>query len=227
MLYYKAADPKGYNNSDEFLANFWLETKSLKYPILLVYIVIFVLPLSLLKDFTRFSKFYWIGICSMFYSMMVFVVECPFFLSDFLRKGGEVNWFDASVGFTSDVHFFKAVGIVYYTYNCQVGAIPIYKKLHNNTRRRVLKVFNRGVWLDVIIFLSLGTAGFLTVPEGLKSLILIRPNNGVLQTDIFLSIGISLSVFNLSMAVIAQYIALRFILFSKLFDTQEIDDSRF
>lgn len=65
--------------------------------------------------------------------------------------------------------------------------MPIYKGLKNNIIRRVEKVFLRSVITEGIVFILIGTCGYLSVPIDTPALIVYR--NSIFNSDWILSIG--------------------------------------
>ena len=167
-----------------------------------------VFPLCLLKDVSRMRFASIIGVFALIYSIIVIIIESLFFLKyqnwDLI---GNMNWFDITNSFSYEdgIPFFGGISTVFYIYSCHAGAFPVYKTLHNNTTRRIKKVFRRSIILDIIVYVSVAAASFITSPIDPPELILYRENLKGFDPDYFIIIAKIGVIFNLFFSTPANY----------------------
>ena len=198
---------KDYESFIDFKDQYWRETKYLKFPIMFG-VTLLVLPLCLLKDISKMRIPSLIGVLALVYSIIVVVVESFFYLfNEHWDERNEMNWYNPKRAFSysEGIPFFGGLSTVFYLYSCHAGAFPVYKSLRNNTTRRIKKVFQRSILLDICIYFCIAAASFLTEP--FDNFILIA------------KIGI---IFNLFFSTPANYAALRLSVFELIWGNPNI-----
>ena len=221
-------DRDDYKTFDDYKAAKW-DKASYKYPIMFGTTAL-VIPLCLLKDISkmRFSSMF--GVCALMYSILVVVVQTPWFYKDYLDKYKEddpkthANWFDISKGFSSNLYFFTGVATVFFCYSCHPGAFPVYKTLKNKSEKNVNTVFFRSVCLDFVIYILVAICGFMTAPTNPKELIIYRDT--VFENDIFMTIAKIALALDLFLSLPANFASYRCSFFIVFFGTDQIDDLR-
>ena len=157
------------------------------------------------KNIYKFTIMFSISIVVLIlYGIIVIMIECPFFYSNYLKnikkdndKSTYPNFIDIKKGFKSDLLFLQCFATIFFCFNCHIGVFPVYKTLKNNTSKRIKKVFKRSVLLNSIIYILISISGFLTSPINSPDLIIYRRNNGVFKNDIIMiiaKIGIAISL---------------------------------
>jgi amino acid permease len=157
-----------------------------------------------------------IGVLALIYSILVVVVESFFFIfNEHKSKAGDMNWINITKAFSykDGIPFFGGISTVFYLYSCHAGAFPVYKSLRNNTTRRIKKVFQRSILLDVCIYFFIAAASFLTCPFKEIEIILYRENLSGFKKDILILIAKIGMIFNLFFSTPANYAALRLSIF--------------
>ena len=205
-------------------------SKFIKYP-LMFGLTFLISPACLLKDISKMRFVSMFGVCSLIYSILVVVIECPWFYKYYLNNiykekdpSTHANWFDISKGFTSELNFFGAIATVFFIFSCHPGVFPVYKSLKNNTEKRINNVIFKSCCLNLIIYLSIAICGFLTSPITEEPLIIFRQK--IFDNDIFMSIAkISLAL-DLYLCIPANYNSLRASFFILAFGTDVIDNRR-
>ncbi len=198
-----------------------------KFPIMYA-ICLLLVPLCLLKDISKMRIASLFSICSLIYAIIVIIVECPIYFSNFVKKYDwkkDVNWFDFSAGFDKNLYFFRGTATIFFAYTCHVGAFPVYKTLKNNITRRINKVFMRSILLDIIIYLTVGICGYLTEPIETHDLIIYR--NKLLNNDIAMDLARLGMAINLILSTPANYNAFRLSVMETVWGTNEISDKRY
>ena len=215
---------KEYESFIDFKDQYWRETKYLKFPIMFG-VTILVLPLCLLKDISKMRIPSLIGVLALVYSIIVVVVESFFYLfNEHWDERNEMNWYNPKRAFSysEGIPFFGGLSTVFYLYSCHAGAFPVYKSLRNNTTRRIKKVFQRSILLDICIYFCIAAASFLTEPFDKIDIILYRDNLKNFQKDYFILIAKIGIIFNLFFSTPANYAALRLSVFELIWGNPNI-----
>ena len=208
-------DENEYKDFIEYRDKYWTDKIYLKFPIMFG-VTALVLPLCLLKDVSKMRIPSLIGVLALVYSIIVVVVESFFFLfNEHKSKVGDMNWINITNAFSykDGIPFFGGISTVFYLYSCHAGAFPVYKSLRNNTTRRIKKVFQRSILLDVCIYFFIAAASFLTSPFKEIEIILYRENLSGFKKDFFILIAKIGMIFNLFFSTPANYAALRLSIF--------------
>ena len=215
---------KEYESFIDFKDHYWRETKYLKFPIMFG-VTLLVLPLCLLKDISKMRIPSLIGVLALVYSIIVVVVESFFYLfNEHWDERNEMNWYNPKRAFNYEegIPFFGGLSTVFYLYSCHAGAFPVYKSLRNNTTRRIKKVFQRSILLDICIYFCIAAASFLTEPFDKIDIILYRDNLKNFQKDYFILIAKIGIIFNLFFSTPANYAALRLSVFELIWGNPNI-----
>ncbi len=175
-----------------------------KFTIMYSISIVVLIPLCSLRDVSKMRYTSLLGISTLIYGIIVIMIECPFFYSNYLKnikkdndKSTYPNFIDIKKGFKSDLLFLQCFATIFFCFNCHIGVFPVYKTLKNNTSKRIKKVFKRSVILNSIIYILISISGFLTSPINSPDLIIYRRNNGVFKNDILMiiaKIGIAISL---------------------------------
>ena len=184
-------------------------------------VVICVLPLCLLKDVSKMRFASLIGVMALAYSILVIVIESPFFFVINDYSINDLNLFDITKAFNpKNISFFSCIATVFFIYSCHAGAFPVYKTLRNNTTRRIKKVFRRSILLDMIIYFSVALASYLTNPKEPQDLILFRES--FWKHDYFIMLAKVGIIFNLFFSTPPNYAALRISVFELIWGNTNI-----
>ena len=198
----------------------------IKYPIVFGFTLL-ISPLCILKDITKMRFASLFGICALSYTILVVVIQSPWFFKNYLDNYKEddpethANWFDISKSFESDVSFFAVISAIYSVFTCHNSAFPIYKTLKFNTPRRIKNLFKRAIGMLLVINLFLSICGFMTTPLKPKSLIIFRVS--IFDNDIFMTIAKVSLALALYLAIPANYNSFRASFFMLVFCSDKID----
>ena len=201
----------------------------LKFPIMFG-TTLLILPVCLLKDISKMRFASMFGICALIYSILVVVIESPWFLIDYLNNYKEddpkthANWFDITKGFTSELNFFTGVATVFFTFTCHPGAFPVFKTLKNHTEKRINSCFLRSIILDLTIYILIAICGFITAPLKPKSLIIYRES--IFENDTPMTIAKIALALDLFLSLPANFASYRCSFFMVFFKTDKIDNLR-
>jgi amino acid permease len=213
-----------YKSFIDYKDNYWRKKLYLKFPIMFG-VTLLVLPLCLLKDISKMRIPSLIGVLALVYSIIVVVVESFFYLfNEHKNRISEMNWINPKRAFDykEGIPFFGGLSTVFYLYSCHAGAFPVYKSLRNNTTRRIKKVFQRSIILDICVYFFIAAASFLTHPFDEIDIILYRENLSGFQKDYFILIAKIGIIFNLFFSTPANYAALRLSVFELIWGNPNI-----
>ena len=198
----------GYANVEEFVEESFWSKKNVKFLVCYFITITVLFPLCRLKTISRMRYASTFGILSLFLLIFIVLVECPFFYSHNVIKGGQkINFMDFRPGFGKDMQFLQSISTIIYAFSCHVGVFPVLNSLHNPTRKRVQKVFRRATLLDIVCYLIIGFSGYLSQPQNTPDLILERDK--IFKNDFFMTLGQMLFIFTLVAKICANYNGLR------------------
>lgn len=184
--------------------------------------------LCLVKDIGRMKFFSLFGIIALFYTIIVLVIESPFYWKHYLKnvyqkndKSTHANWIDISKAFNNNLDFFTGFATIVFSFSNHQGALPVYRSLKPNNEQPVMnKVFRRSIILDLIIYFLIYIASFLTSPLISEDLIIFRES--IFKNDIFMNLA-KISIFlELFFLIPSNYNSFRCSLFHILFGNENI-----
>ena len=217
-------DNNKYDTFEKFKEEYWRKKYIIKLPVMFG-VAALVFPLCLLKDVSKMRVASLIGVLALIYSIIVIIIESFFFLFKYnWDLIGEMNWFDIRNAFSykDGIPFFGGISTVFYIYSCHAGAFPVYKTLNRNTTRRIKKVFRRSIMLDIMVYVCVAAASFITSPIDPPELILYRENLKKFDPDYFIIIAKLGVIFNLFFSTPANYAGLRLSLFELIWGNTDI-----
>ena len=210
-----------YKNIDDFVDNSFWKEYVFKFPINYGVAGVILLPICLLKDISKMRFASTFGLISLFFLICIVVVECPWFIINYFnniydrsKPETHLNVYDITIGFNSDMSFFKSIATLFYAYCCHIGAFPVISSLANPTKKRVDKVFFRAILLDAVCYTIIGISGYLTQP--LKTPDLIIERTSIFESDWVMTVGRISFVLTLFTKIPANYNAMRLSILSLL-----------
>ena len=197
-----------YNSVDDFADNSFWNKLWIKFVVCYGIMATILLPLCLLKNASKMRYASTFGIFSLFFLIFIVVIECPFYIKKYIyEEKQEVNYIDITSSLNEDMKLLQSIVTVFYAFSCHVGVFPVLATLHNPTEKRSKKVIRRAISIDIICYLIIGIAGYLTQPLNTPDLIIER--NKLLDNDWLMTIGEISFIFTLLAKISANYNALR------------------
>ena len=194
----------GYTNMEVFASeSFWGEKNN---RLLVGYLItLFVLfPLCLIKTFSQMRYASSFGVFSVFLIIIIVVIQCPSFYYHNVVEGQQnLNVIDIGKGFGPDLKFIQSISTIIYAYECHAGIFPVISSLSNPTRTRMQKVFKNATSANVIAYIIITLAGYLSQPENTPDLILEREK--ISKSDYLMTIGLCLFSITLATKISASY----------------------
>ena len=222
-IWKRIGDP-GYDTFEGFKNEYWRKEAKIKFPVM-AGVAVLVFPLCLLRDVSKMRLVSLIGVIGLIYSIIVIVIESIFF---FIYKNwdlrNQMNWFDIRNAFSlkDGVPFFGGLATVFFIYSCHAGAFPVYKTLQRNTTKRIKKVFRRSILLDVMVYVCVAAASYLTSPLNPPELILYRDDLEGFSPDYFFIVAKIGIIINLFLSTPTNYAGLRISLFELIWGNSDI-----
>ena len=198
----------GYKSVEDFASESFWNKLWIKFLVSYGITGVILLPLCLLKDASKMRYASTFGIFSLFFLILIVVVECPFYIKKYTNQDkNEINYFDILSGLKGNMKLLQSIVTVFYAFSCHVGAFPVLETLHNPTEKRAKKVLRRAMSIDTISYLIIGAAGYFTQPKDAPDLIIERKK--LFNNDWFMTIGEISFIFTLLAKISANYNALR------------------
>lgn len=199
--------------------------------IVLVVINVLLIPLCLAKDIGKMRFFSLFGIASLCYTIIVLLIQCPFYWSHYLNniyieedKSTHANWIDLSRAFNENLDFFTGFATIIFAYSCHQGSLPVYRTLQTKdgpTMKTMENVFIKSLLLTLTIYFLTFIPSFLTTPLHSEDLIIYRES--IFSNDIFMHIS-KISIFlELFFLIPSNYNSLRCYLFHMIFGNENVN----
>ena len=207
----------GYRDIDSFLKDSFWGTFNYKFFVSYGLTIFIILPLSLLKNVSKMRYTSTLGILSIFFLILVVLIQCPYFIKDWWNDNytkRNLNKFNIKLSFGKDLKFLKSLTTFFYGFSCHVGAFPIMNSLKNASKKKIDKVFKIGLLIDVICFLIIGFSGYLTQPIDTPDLIIERRK--IFKKDILMTIAQILFIFAIFAKMSVNFNAYRIAILSLL-----------
>ena len=225
VIYTFFKDKKIYETFDVYEEKKWNQLK-IKV-IVLVSLTILLFPLCLAKDIGKMRFFSLFGIISLAYTIVVLVVECPFFWKYYLNNvyikednSTHANWIDISRAFNSNLDFFTGFATIIFSFANHQGALPVERALGTKDETIMNIVFRRSIILTLIIYFLTYISSFLTTPLKSEDLIIFRES--IFNNDIFMNIAKIAIILELFFLIPGNYNSMRCCIFHLLFGNEEV-----
>ena len=205
----------GYRDIDSFLKDSFWGTFNYKFFVSYGLTIFIILPLSLLKNVSKMRYTSTLGILSIFFLILVVLIQCPYFIKDWWNDNytkRHLNKFNIKSSFGKDLKFLKSLTTFFYGFSCHVGAFPIMNSLKNASKKKIDKVFKIGLLIDVICFLIIGFSGYLTQPIDTPDLIIERRK--IFKKDILMTIAQIFFIFTIFAKMSVNFNAYRIAILS-------------
>jgi amino acid permease len=123
--------------------------------------------MSLIKDMSGFRYVSFASIIALFYTGIVLLVELP----EYARKNYTPERCQAAIWSTN---IFTSAAKTFFAFTCQVQLLPIYSELINPNERRIKKVVSRSMFIDLLFYLVIASAGYFSTFDQTPAIVLER-----------------------------------------------------
>ncbi|XBW37855.1 hypothetical protein QEN19_003431 [Hanseniaspora menglaensis] len=124
-----------------------------------------ILPLCFIKKISSLKKFSMIALVSVVYICLMIIGN--YFFSSNLQKG-TIYWSKPNKSYT-DTNFLTSFPISVFAFTCQHNTFSIFNELHTPNFKNFIKIVTRAMFSALIIYLTVGTLGYLTFGELVES----------------------------------------------------------
>lgn len=124
-----------------------------------------ILPLCFIKKISSLKKFSMIALVSVVY--LCFMIIGNYFFSANITKG-KVYWKKPAKSYP-DTNFLTSFPISVFAFTCQHNTFSIFNELKEPNLANFVKVVTRAMSLALIIYLTIGTLGYLTFGDLIES----------------------------------------------------------
>ena len=150
--------------------------------------ILILFPLCQLKDVSKMRYASTFGMISLFILIFIIVIECPFYIkNNIIEKEQPLNYIDILPGLKGNMKLLQSFVTLFYAYACHVGAFPVFESLHKPTGKRIHKLLNRAITIDIVCYLIIGAAGYLSQPLNTPDLIIERDK--IFSSDWLMTLG--------------------------------------
>jgi len=113
-------------------------------------------PLCLKKDMSAFRYISIASIVALIYTGIVLLAELPAYYKEF-KPTADIK------PIYVDLNLFTGCSMTFFAYTCQIQLLPIYSELVDPSYRRIKKVINRSITVDVLFYFIIACAGFFSM----------------------------------------------------------------
>lgn len=121
--------------------------------------------------------------------------------------------------FKQDLLFFPCFAGIFYSFGTPVGCLPIYRDLSNKTIKRIRKVFNRSIGLEVIMYIIITYSGYFSQTVNTPKIIIDRKS--IFNNDIVMTLGKIGFFITITVAYIVNYICCKISIINIAFNNPE------
>lgn len=199
---------------DIFKKDFDLElTEFYKVLVIIICVTIIQIPLSLLKNVSVLQYASITATFSLIYAIIVIVIECPFYYNNYIEThpGFEFSLIKKNLGFK----WLNTVGVFLFGFCCHNGIFQVFMEMDRPNLRRSIKVGNRAISLEVVLYLSISIAGYISRFDDCDSTFLVRPD--LLKIDYFMDVAKITLIICLNCVMAINYNIMRLSVYSLVF----------
>jgi len=128
---------------------------------------VILLPLSLKRDMSSLAFAGVLSVVSLFYTMLVLVVECPFYFKEYRHSPTtELR------AFVFDANILTSFSLVFFAYTCQMSLMPVYSELVRPNYGRIKKIVHRAITIDFLFYMIIAIAGYFSMFNGTSDIVI-------------------------------------------------------
>jgi len=132
--------------------------------------ILILIPLSIPRNITSLRYLSTICIVAVLYIVIVAMIETIVEISNGDDKFSKLEW----IKFNRDLP--NAVTIIFFSFNAITTVPMVYSELQNRSYKKMSKIINRSIFMSGILYLLLGTFGYLSDPVNTPKLITDNTN---------------------------------------------------
>ena len=200
----------GYPNVEDFAEKTFWNKFWVRFLVCYGLTILILFPLCQLKDVSKMRYASTFGMISLFILIFIIVIECPFFIKENIinkKQSESLNYIDILPGLKGNMKLLQSIVTLFYAYACHVGAFPVFESLHKPTPKRIHKLLNRAITIDIVCYLIIGAAGYFLQPLNTPDLIIERDK--IFESDWLMTLGNFFFMFTLIAKICVNYNAQR------------------
>jgi amino acid permease len=199
-----------------FYSSFDEKSQYNKILIMLVCFILIQIPLSLLKNVSTLQYASIAGTVALLYSILVIVVEMPFYFSNYLKEGNTVPLFKPI-----SWNYLDTFSTFMFGFAAHNGIFQVFHELKRPTEERYHKILLRSFILEIALYLSISYGGYFSTFEKTKGVFLLREDLPGFQ-DYFIKIAKITLFICLHCTMAINYNIMRLSVKSMCFNNQDI-----
>jgi amino acid permease len=153
----------------------------LKLTQMLVCMLLFQVPISMLKNMSNLQYASLLGFVVVIYTVIVVFIQSFYYYQMGKSEGREIVYFKPI-----NWEALETVGIFLYCYAPHNGLFLVYEELKRPTQRRSLKVLNRAIFAQSFVFIIMTIAGFLSLINDVPGIFISRAPNEIFDPNDYL-----------------------------------------
>lgn len=173
---------------DLLTREFGLDFEKYKLFIIIPLTLLVQIPLSLIKNMSVIQYTSFLAAISLFYVTFVIVIQSPFYYKEYMEKNPN---FELGPFPTNDIgwKWLNSAGVFLFGFCNHNGLFQILLDLHRHTEERSNKVIRRSAILEIVLYLSLGFAGFFSFFYDCEPTFITRKNLVSFPNDYFMDLA--------------------------------------
>lgn len=125
-------------------------------------------PLSMKRDISSLTFASLASMGALLYTLLVLLGEVTFYFQE--NKSTAIIY-----AYVFDLNIFTSFSLVFFAFTCQMQLLPIYSELVAPDYRRIRKVITRALAIDIIFYILIAGAGYLSTFNRTSDIMIERP----------------------------------------------------
>jgi amino acid permease len=175
---------------------------------MLVFMVLFQIPLGLLRNISKLQYVSLVGLCGLLYTTLLILVEMPFYIQEAQSQGRSLN-----LAKPVSLKYLDSFSIFFYAFASHNGLGSIFKELKRPSLRRSMKVLNYALGLQCFVFCLIAFGGFFSMIEDLSGTFISRKTLDIITNswgqDYFIIVSKILFIISLHSSLAVNYNIIR------------------
>ncbi|CDW75595.1 sodium-coupled neutral amino acid transporter 1 isoform 1 [Stylonychia lemnae] len=186
----------------------------------IVFLGLFVFPLSLRRDVSKLRYFALGSIIALTVTLLVVMFEMPFYVRQYHDTLSEEE--RKVVHSCPSFNFFNSAGIIFFAFTNHTSLLPVYNELDNPVKRRIMKVISRSTFMVSIFYICMAMFGYFSTLGRTPDIIIARESLPDMQTDFFMIFTKVALLLVMVVNQVTNYMPFRYNLFQMVYEHDDI-----